>query len=113
MMEDINLEIRAHKSSCMFGIEIVFLGRGMNNQIVSAGELIMKDRPKGGLIPTESRIQLTDTAAQVLMDELWNCGLRPTEGTGSAGSLAATQKHLEDMRTIAFGQLMLPGEGKP
>ena len=40
--------------------------------------------------------------AQILMDDLWSAGLRPTEGSGSAGSLAATQKHLEDMRTIAF-----------
>lgn len=40
--------------------------------------------------------------AQVLMDDLWNCGLRPTEGTGSAGSLAATQRHLEDMRCLVF-----------
>ena len=40
--------------------------------------------------------------AQGLMDDLWRAGLRPTEGTGSAGSLAATQKHLEDMRTLVF-----------
>ena len=40
--------------------------------------------------------------AQELIDQLWNCGLRPSEGSGSAGSLAATQKHLEDMRKIAF-----------
>lgn len=40
--------------------------------------------------------------AQSLMDQLWNCGVRPTEGTGSAGSLAATKNHLEDMRRIVF-----------
>jgi hypothetical protein len=36
------------------------------------------------------------------MDQLWQCGLRPSEGTGSAGSLAATQRHLEDMRALVF-----------
>lgn len=41
---------------------------------------------------------LTQEAAQVLMDQLWDCGLRPSEGSGSAGALLATQKHLEDMR---------------
>lgn len=41
--------------------------------------------------------------AQTLMDELWRSGIRPTEGTGSAGSLAATQGHLEDMRRLVFG----------
>lgn len=40
--------------------------------------------------------------AQQLMDEMWNVGLRPTEGSGSAGSLAATQRHLEDFRRLVF-----------
>jgi len=39
------------------------------------------------------------------MDDLWAAGVRPTEGTGSAGSLSATEKHLSDMRIIAFNQL--------
>ena len=46
--------------------------------------------------------------AQLLMDELWGCGLRPSEGTGSAGSLAATERHLKDMKTIAFHALKIP-----
>lgn len=50
--------------------------------------------------------------AQELMDELWHCGLRPTEGTGSAGSLAATQRHLEDMKTVAFHALKIGTPGK-
>lgn len=49
--------------------------------------------------------QLSIHQGQQLMDELWNCGLRPSEGTGSAGQLAATQQHLRDMRTIAFNTL--------
>lgn len=40
--------------------------------------------------------------AQELMDRLYACGLRPAEAAGSAGSLAAVQKHLEDMRSIVF-----------
>lgn len=52
--------------------------------------------------PTEV---ITNTAAQMLMDELWNCGIRPSEGTGSAGSLKATENHLDDMRKIAFKKL--------
>jgi len=45
---------------------------------------------------------LPKESAQALMDGLWECGLRPTEGSGSAGALAATQRHLEDMRLLAF-----------
>ena len=47
-------------------------------------------------------VVLSDSQAQLLMDELWNCGVRPSEGSGSAGSLAATERHLGDMQKIAF-----------
>ncbi len=43
---------------------------------------------------------LNRDAAQALIDELWSVGVRPTEGTGSAGSLAATERHLADMRAL-------------
>lgn len=55
----------------------------------------------------EPSFVIDNEAAQVLMDDLWNAGLRPTEGTGSAGSLKATERHLEDMRKIAFKSLSL------
>lgn len=45
-------------------------------------------------------VTLDRESAQRLMDELWNVGLRPSEGTGSAGQLASTQKHLADFRAI-------------
>ena len=50
---------------------------------------------------------LQSREGQQLIDALWSCGLRPTEGAGSAGSLAATERHLADMRTIAFASLAL------
>lgn len=54
---------------------------------------------------TGQGISLATTEAQVLMDNLWNCGLRPTEGSGSAGSFSAVQAHLSDMRKIASKKL--------
>ena len=39
------------------------------------------------------------------MDELFAAGMRPSEDTGSTGQLAALQKHLEDMRAIAFTKI--------
>ena len=61
--------------------------------------------------PRTPTMTLDPQAAQLLMDQLWSVGLRPTEGTGSAGSLAATQHHLADMRRIAFAGLNI--EVKP
>ena len=46
--------------------------------------------------------------AQALMDELWHAGVRPSDGTGSTGQLAATESHLADMRAIAFHKLGVP-----
>lgn len=42
------------------------------------------------------------STAQELMDSLWECGLRPSEGAGSAGALAATERHLKDMQRLVF-----------
>ena len=48
---------------------------------------------------------LSKTAAQQLMDDLWACGVRPTEGRGSAGQLVAVQEHLKDMKIIVSKKL--------
>jgi hypothetical protein len=61
---------------------------------------------KEGTIANDS-LQLTQTEAQRLMDELWTCGLRPSEGSGSAGAVAATQEHLKDMRRLVFESLAI------
>jgi hypothetical protein len=57
----------------------------------------------------EPCLRLSIKNAQKLMDQLWSCGLRPTEGSGSAGSLAATERHLKDMQNIAKGLLKKEG----
>lgn len=62
------------------------------------------DQPKEGEIIRPTFI-IDETQAQVLMDNLWDCGLRPSEGSGSAGALMAAQLHLEDMRRIVAKNL--------
>lgn len=66
--------------------------------VVQTGTLTMVPATDGAFIPPTVRLE-TDEAQQ-LMDALWDCGLRPTEGKGSAGALAATQRHLDDMRKL-------------
>lgn len=70
--------------------------------------LFVNDPNEGDSIRQKTCMSMRRDDAQILMDELWNCGLRPSEGTGSAGSLAATERHLKDMQTIAMG--LLKGE---
>lgn len=47
-------------------------------------------------------LSLRKDQAQQLIDELWRMGLRPAEGAGSAGQLAAVERHLADMRLLAM-----------
>jgi hypothetical protein len=42
-------------------------------------------------------LQIDEAAGQQLMDELYRAGIRPTEGMGSAGSMAAAQEHLKTL----------------
>jgi len=59
--------------------------------------------PEGQAPPVAMR--LTASQAQNLMDRLYQAGLRPTQDKGSEATLAAVQKHLEDMRVIAFTEM--------
>ena len=64
---------------------------------------------EGAYAPPAATITVEES--QVLMDSLWDCGIRPTEGNGSAGAMRATEKHLEDMRVIAFKFLDVERKG--
>lgn len=63
-------------------------------------DMTLKTQDEGSMKP--SAFSLDNEEVQALMDRLWGCGFRPTEGTGSAGALAATERHLEDMRKLVF-----------
>lgn len=55
-------------------------------------------------------MQFTPDQAQCLMDELWTVGFRPTQGKQSEGQVAATTRHLDDMRALvaAMAKVELP-----
>lgn len=71
-----------------------------------AQSLNMVDLPAGQQADPFMRLKPED--AQQLMDELWRCGIRPSQEEGSTGQAAATQRHLDDMRTLAFHALKVP-----
>lgn len=76
---------------------------GIKNEIGSisiAEQIMFKESPT--YMVSEPCLRMRLEEAQRLMDELWDCGLRPSEGTGSAGALSATKNHLEDMRKLVF-----------
>lgn len=101
------LEVRAQRQPWRDGVELLAMVRDERGTSI-ARPLTLK-RIQDGEMVGEPTCRLTAHAAQMLMDELWQCGLRPSEGTGSAGSLAATEAHLRDMRSVAMGLLRKDG----
>ncbi len=101
------LELKAQRQPWCDGIELLALSRDADGTAI--GKPLAMERHEVGSQVVSPTMILSQQAAQMLIDELWRCGLRPSEGTGSAGSLAATERHLKDMQTIAMGLLRKDG----
>lgn len=97
-------EIRAFKTDMRFRGVNIFIEEERNQRYYLADPVVLKDRTEDVKMftPTTPSTTLSPTAAQQLIDDLWDCGLRPSEGSGSAGQLAAVERHLEDMQTLVF-----------
>ena len=96
-------EFMARRQDWNSGIALYFRQRTVGNDSMVADRISLVKHAPGTIAEPMMLIEIQQ--AQQLMDELWQCGLRPSEGTGSAGSLAATERHLKDMQTIAMGLL--------
>lgn len=91
-------ELRAQLAPWANGVEFCLYS---GNSV--ATDLIINSNTDPNIgVKKESLFKLSRETAQILIDDLWNCGFRPSEGSGSAGALAATQRHLEDMRKLVF-----------
>jgi len=89
------IKILAQRASFSNDVEIAILSGKAH-----CTQLVMQETEHGQM--TEPTARLSNAAAQELMDQLWSAGLRPSEGSGSAGAMRATERHLEDMRRLVF-----------
>lgn len=105
-----SLKMKAVKSGIFGdGIDLYLWQRSGNGLYVAKSpELTLIKHPEG-FVPSDPCIKLEVSSAQYLMDTLWECGLRPSEGSGSAGAMLAVESHLSDMRKIAFKKLGIQG----
>lgn len=101
------IDIRAERQVYKNSIDIIVFVDGPDEDKVGIARPLTFEKVDRFMAYGDPTMSLRPDAAQQLMDELWRCGLRPTEGTGSAGALVATQRHLEDMRKIAFDTLAI------
>lgn len=77
---------------------------GLRRNRVVVGELTWREVQEGDV--RNPLLLLKPDEAQRLMDSLWECGVRPRSNT-SAGQLAQAEKHLADLRVIAFHNLRI------
>jgi len=99
------IQIMARREDWQDGISIYMRQRTVGQGDTIALPVVMEKRDPMHTTRVQPMLTLGIHEAQQLIDELWQCGLRPTERTGSAGSLAATERHLADMQKIALGLL--------
>jgi hypothetical protein len=98
------VKIFVRKNDWSFGLSVLFV----KAETTPDSPMLIREVGKmtfekvEGPIPDELPLHIREQDAQMLMDELWQCGLRPSEGSGSAGAMAATQEHLKDMRRLVF-----------
>lgn len=64
-----------------------------------AEPILFKEYDKGTYTPPS--LEATFDDLRMLMDELWNAGIRPT-GINAVGEQGAMKAHLEDMRRLVF-----------
>ena len=97
-------QVRAKAAPWLSGVEIAAFKRlnGGVRQFASVEWKTLSENDMGEIRPL---LALRMEQAQVLMDDLWNAGVRPTEGAGSAGSMRAAQDHIKDLRRVAFKAL--------
>lgn len=92
------MELRVEKRIYSRAVDFYLLDRAGR----SIGTSVVMEKMEEGVAWPPPTFELAESNAQQLMDELWHCGFRPSEGSGSAGSLAATERHLQDMRALVF-----------
>lgn len=58
-----------------------------------------------GVMPEPAFIHLSPESAQLLMDSLWNVGVRPSDNRDISEILNANREHIADLRKVAFDLL--------
>ena len=93
----------AHAESRFYSrsISLHLYERRQNGEISLLSGLQFTTVKEAEVIQPQEEITIPLETAQELIDSLWQCGLRPSEGSGSAGSLKATENHLKDIQELS------------
>lgn len=102
MPHDTTIEIWANHSFQLNAVEIAIVQHSKSGRQIAAPITMVSFDDVGQML--DPTMRLSRNEATMLMDELWRCGVRPSErvsGIGDTGTLGAKDAHLNDMRQIA------------
>jgi len=80
----------------------IFLAVKSANSIAVASGVVFTQYQEGQAVTTPDSLKLTPQAAQVLMDALWRCDIRPSTTNKDQQTFQALRDHLQDMRRLVF-----------
>lgn len=103
------VQVRAFRSGYRHDTISIFVDCEDDSKVFSAKPVEFEQRELYDA-DSEPYLEIPKHAAQKLIDDLWDCGLRPSEGSGSAGQLAAVQNHLADMRKLLSKVPLVEGQ---
>jgi len=97
---------RFHLDICDYqgyiGVYLAQMSGNQRSEVISCNmETIDRESVSLALQNKLPPLKIDKKAAQELMDELYRIGIRPTDAD-TPGELAATKRHLEDMKAIVF-----------
>lgn len=99
------IHARARMDHVFNRIILMVYGLTIDNKVLVLRSKEMREiNPDEAVNTDPADFYLDHEAAQRLLDDLWNMGLRPSD-IGTVGHLKAVERHLEDMRKIAFSFL--------
>lgn len=82
------------------------IGLGLHDKFIAAEPLEFKTHSLGETVPVVANLERKELEA--LMDELWNAGIRPSNGEGSVGVIGAMKAHITDLqKNIEFDRMIL------
>lgn len=96
-----NFRVHAENRFYSDAIAIHLYERLSNDEVSLLSRLEFTTQKANEIVEPQEALILPREVAQQLVDALWQCGLRPSEGSGSAGALKATENHLKDMQELS------------
>lgn len=102
-----NTRIAVEPARAQRGYGLFLAGHDEANNLVYVTGVVLqttllKDQPA---YHTPAPVTLWDEEAQMLMDSLWQAGLRPSSGEGNTAHMTAKDAHLDDLRRVLFFHL--------